>query len=384
MRVCLRLIVAIAMMIAAGSAQAQLYIVDDNFSDSAQVYMPEWNKDHTCEMPGIPVFKLPMGDTVYVERTLEGNSSYGMVLIDGNRYVMGSGELLFSDENPDGAEDVFGNTRQRTNHSMQGKFFATMIPYWVIALLFVGAMVFTWLGFKADALRPVALVVVPAALLAASMLEIWAYSVLGTSAFWWCDSERYGFFGSLFRFIPFAAFVAFQFYSIKWYMRLITGDEDNGLSIKPMLISIGICVPVALIVMFVCAGCFDLKSPWTEILFISTFLISLGVGLFTSARRNISELGRTAGMAFTLFGIAWSVGAIVAVVGLIIVVFKLIFQILIVVAAVCSLAFAMDSGKSTQQASSQMMFRDDDGRMHTNGVDRDKANERIRERRENY
>lgn len=362
---------------------AQIYLLDDNFADSAQVYQVELCSDGKTETLGDPAFKLPMGQTVTVKRLLEGQTAYGLVEIDGQKYAMSSGELLFSDENPEGVEDTFGNTRERVNHSLMGKFFATMLPYWIIAILFVVSMAFVWLGFKVATLRRVALIVVPGCILAASLLEVWAYSVLGMSAFWWCNPDKYGFFGALFRVIPFIVFVAFQLFSIKLYMRLITNESDNDLSIKPMLISIGVCIPVSLVVLFVCAGCFDMKSPWTEIVFVASFLISLGIGIFISFRRNIKELGKAGGLAFSLFGIAWSIGAVVAVAGLIMVIFKLIIQILLVVGAILGVAFAMGNGKGSSPEPHQMMFRDDEGRLHTNGVDRDSANRRIAERKSN-
>lgn len=366
----------------ARQANAQQYVLDDNFADSAQVYQLEWNKDHTSEICGAPVFKLPMGDTVTVERALQGNSSYALVVINDKPYAISNGDLLFCDNNPEGVEDIFGNTRERTNHSVMGKFFATMTPYWIIAILFLAAMLLVWLGLTAAAMRPIAQRAVPACLLVASVLEIWAYSVLGSSAFWWCDPERYGFFGSLFRAIPFVAFVAFQLYSIKLYMHLLTGEEENDLSIKPMLISIGVSVPVFLIVTFGAAGLLDLRSPWLEIIGITAFLVSLGIGLFLSTKRNISVLGKTAGLAFSIFGIVWSIGTLVAIIGLVIVIFKLILQILIIIAGMFAMAFAMGNGKDGGgNDSPRPMFYDKSGNKHMYGYQAEEANRKIDERR---
>lgn len=369
----------------ARQANAQQYVLDDNFADSAQVYQLEWNKDHTSEICGAPVFKLPMGDTVTVERALQGNSSYALVVINDKPYAISNGDLLFCDNNPEGVEDIFGNTRERTNHSVMGKFFATMTPYWIIAILFLAAMLLVWLGLTAAAMRPIAQRAVPACLLVASVLEIWAYSVLGSSAFWWCDPERYGFFGSLFRAIPFVAFVAFQLYSIKLYMHLLTGEEENDLSIKPMLISIGVSVPVFLIVTFGAAGLLDLRSPWLEIIGITAFLVSLGIGMFISTQRNIGVLGKSRGLAFSLFGIVWSIGALVAIVGLVIVIFKLIFQVLIIIAGLFATAFAMGGGKDGGGSDNtpRPMFYDKSGGRHMYDYQAEEANRKIDERRNN-
>lgn len=343
---CFRMLVTFLILGISSMASAQLYVTDDNFADSASVYQIELSSDKQSETFGVEAFKLPMGETVKVERLLKGQTAYGLIKIDGKEYGISSGELLFSDENPEGTEDIFGDTRDRVNHSLMGKFFATMTPYWIIAILFIAAMVFMWLGFKNEAIRRMALLVVPCCILAGSLLECWAYWVLGTSVFWWCDPDKHGFFGALFRVIPFIAIVGFQLYSIKLYMRLITDDEDNELSVKPLLLSIGLCVPITLVVVFCCAGFFDVGDTPLAIITVVTFLLSFGIGLYISTKKNLRELGKTKGTMFTLFGIAWAVGAVVAIIGLIMVIFKLILQILVVVGAFFALAFAMGSGGS--------------------------------------
>lgn len=349
----IRIFITIIFAGIASTGMAQLYVVDDNFTDSAVVHQLSLTADGKAEVLGEEAFKLAMGETVRVERLLKGQTAYGLIIVGGKEYGISSGELLFSDENSEGTEDIFGNTRDRVNHSVLGKFFATMTPYWIIAVLFIVAMLFTWLGLRSDTLRKPALIAVPACILGASVLEVWAYAVLGTTAFWWCDPEKYGFFGSLFRVLPFIAFVAFQLYSIKLYMWLVTGEKDNGLSVKPLLISIGICVPVAIAVTFLCAAVFSLKSTPLAVVTVITFLITLGIGLFISTKKNLKELGKTAGTLFTLFGIVWAVGAVVAIIGLVIVIFKLIFQILVVCAAVFAMAMA-----------SSKKYKDSDGNIY--------------------
>lgn len=324
----------IILMGIASLANAQIYVTDDNFADSVGVYQITVSEDGKCEYLGEEAFKLPMGETVKIERLLEGQPQYALVIIDGKEYGISGSKLLFSDENPEGTEDIFGDTRSRVNHSAMGKFFATMTPYWMIAILFIVAMAFIWIGLSSETIRKPALIIVPCCILLASVLEVWAYWVMGTSAFWWCDPEIHGFFGGLFRVLPFIVFVAFQLYSIKFYMRLLTNDENNKLSVKPLLLSIGLCVPIALAVTFLCAGVFGLKSTALGIVTVVTFLLSLGIGLYISTKKNLKELGKASGTFFTLFSIVWAIGAVVALIGLIMVVFKLLFQILIVAVGV--------------------------------------------------
>lgn len=324
---------------------AQKYIIDDNFGDSVNIFKITLSAPQSDEETlGEPVFKMAMGEEVEVTRLLKGKKNYGAIKIDGQEYGVRSRYLLFSEENPEGTEDIFGNTRERTNHSWIGKFFATFTPYAIIALLFILAIVYMLLGFKNVAIRAHSLYIVPGCMIIASLLEVWAYMTLGTDAFWWCSMDNYGFWGSLIRAIPFVIFVAYQLYSIKLYERLLLGkDSSVRLSIKPMAISLAICIPLLLIAVFALTS-LGLKSALRDVLTIVTFLATLGIGILISFKKNVKALGKVAGTAFTVFGIAYIIGSIVAIIGAIIVIFEIIVQILVICAAFAGLAFAMSAG----------------------------------------
>lgn len=384
-----RILFLLLLTMASLRAAAQIYVTDDILTDSINVYEFQLSKDGKSETYSNLAFKLPMGDTVVVERLLAGSKFYGVVTFDGKKYCIGKNALVFSDENPEGVEDIFGNTRSLTRHTATGKFFASSTPYLLIAICFLIAMVFLILGAKKYALRKAALIAVPACILLGSALEIWAYSVLGSDSFWWCDPKTYGFFGALLRLLPFVAIVFFQVLSIKYYMALIADDDDNDLSVKPLLISIAVSVPLAVVAAIVGAGVFDLKKPWIDILTLGTFLLSLLIGLTMATRRNISELGKMRGILFTIFGIVWSIATIVSLIGVVIVIFRLIVQAIILGGAFWLLLFgSKGSSKSGSSSSSSsfvtpkkdpIVFRDDVGRSYNNAWDRDQANKRMRE-----
>lgn len=326
------------------TSMAQKYVIDYNFGDSVDVFKIKMLEDGKTETLDESVMKLAMGEEVEVTRLLKGQTGYGAIEIDGKEYGVHQRYLLFSEDNAEGVEDVFEDTREQIQHSWAGKFFATFTPYALISLLFVAAILFVFLGFKIAAVRGIALYAVPVCILLASLLEVWAYAVLGTDSFWWCSMDRYGFWGSLIRAIPFVAFVAFQLYSIKAYEKLLLGnDSDKKLSIKPMAISLAICIPLALVVVFALAS-MGVKGISLDILTIVSFLASLAVGVLISLRKNIKVLGKAAGMAFTVFGIVYIVGSIVAIIGLVIVIFEIILQILIICAALFGVGFAMSQG----------------------------------------
>lgn len=374
----------------APKAGAQLYVTDDVQVDSVSYHAIEKSKTSDAEIMGGVVGKLPLGVTVRVERALHGNASYALIRIDGKAYGISSSDLIFSDENPEGVEDIFGNTRERINHTWRGRFFASMTPYTLIAVLFLVAIVFTYLGLTVESLRPIALMVIPAAILLASLLEIWAYMTWGTRAFWWCSYDRYGFFGSLFRAIPFIVFVAYQLFSVKFYKRILVGeDAEDDLSLKPMAISIGACVPVFLVtvILFTLLGS---KGLLRDVVSVAAFLVSLGIGLWISAKRNMETLGRIPGIAFTAFAGVYIIGAIVSVIGLAVVLFQLIFQVLIICAAIVGLGMAMGEGGGSDSGSgggggstTSAVWIDEEGGRHTNSVDAEAANKRIAERKAN-
>lgn len=366
--------------------QAQIYLVDDNFVDSAKVYSIGLNEEKTVEIPRNVAFKLPMGEKVVVERVLKGNSGYAAVRFDGTEYAMSSHYLLFSEDNPEGTEDLFGDTRERTNHSTMGKFFATMTPYWFVIILFVTAIVFTFLGLSYAVVRRPALFVVPICIFLASLIEIWAACVMGNDAFWWCDKDIYGFWGSLFRALPFMLFVAFQLYSIKLYKSLLLkeiAEPDKELSLKPLGISVAICLPSTILVAIICSVA-GMSEILFDILTTLAFFVSLGIGVFISSKKNIAVLGKTAGIAFSLFGMVYFFGAVIAIYGLVVVLIRLIVQILMIVAAIVGVFYFMSqSSGSSNHSQPTMMYRDEDGHLHNNSIDAESANKRIAERKSN-
>lgn len=350
---------------------AQKYIIDDNFLDSVKVYkisvVDPKTGDETLDEP---VFKMAMGQEVEVTRLLKGHTGYGAIEVDGKEFGIQSKYLMFSEDNPEGTEDIFGDTRNRVNHSWAGKFFASFTPYAIISLFFILAIAFLVLGLKSAAVRRLALYVVPGCILIASLMEVWAYKTLGTDAFWWCSMDNYGFFGSLFRAIPFCLFVAFQLYSIKLYEQMLLADRDNGekLSIKPMAISLAICLPLTLVIVFGLAA-LDFNPTLRDILSVVAFFVSLGLGVLLSLRKNIKILGSFAGLAFTIFGIVYILASIVAIIGVVIVIFKIILQLLIIGAAILGLSFAMQrsgSGGGAKKGTSSAAWQTSDGRW-TNG-----------------
>lgn len=326
---------------------AQKYILDDNFADSIPLHKIEVGENHSYETLAEEVMKLPHGEVVEVKRGLKDNeTSYAAIEVNGKEYGVYVRHLLFSDENPEGVEDIFGNTHEHVNHTWQGKLFATFTPYVVMALFFLDAILFMVIGLMSKVVRKISLFVVPVCMIVASVLEIWAYSVLGSDAFWWCSYEKYGFWGSLLRAIPFVVFVAFQLYSIKGYERLLLDERsDVKLSIKPAAISLVICIPVTILAVVVMT-LMGHEDVLRDVVSVAAFFLSFGIGVAISLRKNTKILGKFLGLLFTIFSLVYIVAGIIAIIGIIIVALDLIFQILMIVAGILGVAFAAGTATS--------------------------------------
>ncbi|MFW5576414.1 MAG: hypothetical protein ACOCNN_05820 [Bacteroidales bacterium] len=153
----------------------------------------------------------------------------------------------------------------------------------------------------------------------------------------------------------------------------------------PLRISVGASIPVVIVVAIILAVC-GLNSIMDGAC-IAAFFITLIVGIAYSSYRNVKALGKSLGGLFSIFLIVYAIGAVIAIYGLIAVIFQLILQILMVLAAIVACVFAVallgsSNGGGGSSSSSSRIYYDNDGNGHYFSADRDRANERIRERKE--
>lgn len=266
---------------------------------------------------------------------------------EGNYYGAPMSDVLVNQQG-DREELAFmmrGKSHQMT--STAGRFYGTSAALWMMLLVMGAAAVVALFYFltQSAALRPIVLAVIPASILVFSLIEIYGYIKFGSDIFWWCEYDRYGFFGSLWRVIPFAAMVAAQIYSIKLYERILfrgndtPDDDERKISLKPAAWSLALCIPV-LIVIILILGSMDLENTiLMDILGIGGFLTTLGVGLMISFKRNVKSFGPVSGLWVTIFSIVYIIGCIISAIAMITLIFRIILQILVVV--VTFLIFAM-------------------------------------------
>lgn len=337
------------------SVYAQRYVVDVILQDSVTVW--EIARSESGETAGARAFKVADGEEVAVTRLLRnGERNYGVVLRDGREYCIWGYDLVFSEDNPGETADVFGGLRAG-KHTVVERFFCSGTPYIFISLLFLAAIAAVFLGLKVSSLRGISLIVVPACIMGAALMEIWAYATLGGDVFWWCAYDRYGFWGSFFRAIPYVGFVWFQILSVRFYQQLLFGESEKRIALKPMFWGMGACIPLTFAVIIVCS-----IAGWqkvAEIAAVVTFLVTLGLGVFYSYKRNVRDAGAFRGLMLTLFCAVYVIGSIIAVWGLVVVLFRLILQILLAIAIFFGLMFAASAGTRYRDSSGRVY--EDDG-----------------------
>lgn len=330
----------------AAVAVAQKYDVDPLFSDSVEceaVMLKDtaWHADFDKAKA-----VLRKGDTVD-SCGVSAAMHYVVFKHDGRMYRISKSELRFSDDNPEGMVNPLSDEAQR-KHSAAGHFFATMTPSWMVIGLLGLVVVLFFLArsiSESRQVRLVALTLIPAAMFGVTLLELVAYYYLGGDAFWWCDYDRYGFFGALLRVIPFGAVVALQVFSIKLYEGVLFANEpeysDKHISIGPAMLGIGGCIPVMLVYYIVAVGIFGWKGHASEMTGIALFLITLVSGVALTIYRNIKMMGKRKGSLISAFTLVYIVGCVVAGFAVIIVFFRLIIQVIMVAAMILILSVCM-------------------------------------------
>ena len=253
---------------------------------------------------------------------------------DGKHYRIQQSSLLWSETNPEHVTNSLHNTVVRY-HTDWGRFLTTLWPCWLVIGFIVLAILICYISvwFDIRPLRQAGIIVVPLLLLAVAGIEVMAYQLFGGDAFWWCDVDRYGFWRSALRILPFILVVFAQIASIWWYEAILFYDEpgrSKEIHLKPAVIGFLVSIPAIIVFYLVAQMGFKWKGSGCELtaglLFLGIILVGIGITL----KQNIGELGFWKGVAITLFALVYILGTIVAVGALVVAILQLIFQILCV------------------------------------------------------
>lgn len=237
-------------------------------------------------------------------------------------------------------------------------FFTSLGPCWAIIGLLVIAFAICLAGMRLGvrSVREAGLVVVPLCLLAVAAIEIYWYRLMGAGAFWWCDYDSYGFFGTLLRVIPFLIVVAMQLFSIKLYEQLLCwdGPVDGEIHAKPAVIGILVSFPTLIVYVLVTQLGFHWKGETAEMVGVGIFLLIILVGIIRTFMLNIQEFGALRGSLISAFILVYVVSCIVAVAALIFVIVRIL---LVILAALFALAVLGGTGGRT-------LYRDKYGNLY--------------------
>ena len=269
--------------------------------------------------------------------------------------------------------------------------FGTLLPYLLIACLVIVAIVACFMNWSEET-EKIAIVGIPVCLAVAALLEILALYSVGNNAIWWCDPDRYGFWGGFFRFIPLMLVLVAQICSIYTYQSFLSKtyamyDKEVSISLKPAAIALVIALPAAFVVAAILQWGLKLPKFIQEIGLLVTLFGILFIGLGASAKKNIAQFGSKYGTIITLFAIIYLLGVIAVVWLLIVGIFQMLVQEAIML--VLGYFFLFKTGILSDLAaprsswsSNDIRFRDEEGGLHSTMSGTASANRRIHEEKE--
>jgi hypothetical protein len=260
---------------------------------------------------------------------------------------------------------------------------STTLPFWLVFIIVAAAFAATLLYMKGETKSRTLLFASAGCMLAATVLEIAIYAVLGGNSMWWCTSDEYGFWAKLVRLIPFALFIAMQILQVFFFKGTVEEHIGKELAIKSTFICLILTFPVALVLSIILGVAGVSNETLNVVVSIVFFALVLG-GIGWALMRNVRTAGWRQGAAFTAFSVICVVAVCLAVFLFIVALIELFLQILtasvIVIAGIYAYSL-MSKGQQVEQP--KMMFRDKDGHLHVDSISRDNADKKIDERREN-
>lgn len=263
------------------------------------------------------------------------------------------------------------------------------LPYWLVFLLVLGGFVALLFQGRNGSKSNLPILTAAGCMLAATILEVLIYAIVGNNCMWWCLSKEYGFWLKLFRIIPFAVFVVLQIGQIFMFKGVLEEMMGKSLSMKLLFICFVLTFPVVF-VLSVGADIFGASDDTKNSIGTTAFWILVIAGLAWSLVRNIMSVGIKHGVVFTAFSAVCVVAVCLAVFVFLVALIALFFQVLITVAACGAIFFILTNGMGkgssmvdefANRKSPGPVFRDDDGHLHHNSAARDSANRKIAERR---
>lgn len=208
------------LILPASGAMAQKYIIDPLFADSVKCCVAT-TEGKTWNIPDVHAYTTIKKGTEISSCGVCSDDSMLPFVYQGNHYAIDKRHLLFADDNPEEMENPLARSIQ-ISHSSWAKPFTTMTPSWIVMALLLMSILMSFVAghLKNENIRKYIIGTVLLCLFITSLIEIAAFATLREDAFWWCNPDRYGFIGSLWRVIPFAIVAVVQAIALIWAERL--------------------------------------------------------------------------------------------------------------------------------------------------------------------
>lgn len=335
-----RIFILLITLLSSLSISAQKFVLDPLFGDSVKCSVAV--KADTVWKLAEPLQHVSLEKGLEIESCGKtSNSFYIAFKHEGKIYMVSQDALKFSANNADDVENPQSDDIVK-KHTAIGHFYATYIPLVMMVVLTVMVILLYLMYMKNSQLRRYVLITLPACMFILALIEIVGYWYMGGDFFWWCDKERFGFFGAFLRLIPMVLVMLYQLLSFKAFENVLfdeNEDIDNvRLSIVPAAIGLLACIPVV-IAYFVIVQCWlGWKGTLCDGIGLVLFLLTLVGGIYIAYRRNLELLEKKQALAATLFSVIYVIGVLIAIWGVILMLIRLLLEVIMFAAACIALA----------------------------------------------
>jgi len=314
--------------------------------------------------------------------SMEDEMRYVIVGYQDAEYAVEPQDLVFSE-----AQSTAGEKDYLKDYITPDKkrMWYSPYPFYLIFALLLAAWICALFGtFTGKYVGSFFLIVSGIFTILASALEMVGVFRMGTDLFWWLGINRYGVWTSCIRAIPLLVAAWLQFKPIGWFSKALSKyfcqEESQEITIRPIVKAIIYCT-IAWFVLIILISSYT-GSRW--VLPILSLILCYGIMgwlIFRQMGEYQKFLGKKIGFVFTIYATMWALTSIISFIFYALGFLKVVLPVILTIAAVGFAFMMLSTVMSTPMAAAQTVWRDAEGGVHNNSVDRDSANQRIAERR---
>lgn len=267
---------------------------------------------------------------------------------------------------------------------MKDFLMTSTIPYWIVFALIASAGVLELLNLNKEKVEEKTARTITILAMSGTLLGIAIYSFIGTKCIWWCTSSEYGFFSKLLRAIPLFIFLVVQLAQVFVYQRVMELCWQKELYLKTSFIAIIAIVPIGLIIQ-IGLSIFGMELATRNLIFYIVMIGGLVIGVGWAMAKNVKSVGSKNGLIYTAVTFVMILGGLYSLILMLNVIIQLFVQILAVAAPfiIAAWLFRSDLGNAIGKSSpTPHIYYDDAGGAHYTASNRDSANAKIAERKQ--